>query len=363
SCKLTIKSYPGTAVILGSYVEKHSHPIGAENLKYIHVSEETRDWIAGELRNHVEPQHILKTLHGNIHSDGSILPEDYVPHRNDFITLREIRQIQKDIEAETVRLSREDGVSCIKWAEKLRESGDLLAFKALPVSWMIASNGQEETINYYLLLFRQNNPSTTPKYIMSDKDRGQMNAIQAKYPLSTLYLCWWHVLHAWQQHFSTSDWPEVWTLLRRWIRVTNAEEFENIWRTIRETAPPSMVQYLEDNWMNEVELWSAMYRRGRSIEAENVVPYYIQKHCRQAAGFDGPNLEQKRRSDMDSLGLQIPSTDITEVDESVRYLILSQSDQTRFYIINLTTFSCSCPSFTSISFCKHMAAIRHRFPE
>ncbi|KAF8170157.1 hypothetical protein BJ912DRAFT_997691 [Pholiota molesta] len=45
-----------------------------------------------------------------------------------------------------------------------------------------------------------------------------MNSIQLVYPKATLFLCWWHVLHAWQQHFVTSSFPELWDLLKKWIR-------------------------------------------------------------------------------------------------------------------------------------------------
>ena len=42
------------------------------------------------------------------------------PHHNDFIMLADIRRIEKAIEAETIRLERDDGKSVFLWAEKLR---------------------------------------------------------------------------------------------------------------------------------------------------------------------------------------------------------------------------------------------------
>ena len=50
--------------------------------------------------------------------------------RNDFIVLSDIRRIEKDIEAESVRLHSEDGKSVFRWAEKLRACNALLGFKS-----------------------------------------------------------------------------------------------------------------------------------------------------------------------------------------------------------------------------------------
>ena len=52
------------------------------------------------------------------------------PHRNDFITLADVRRIEKAIEAEAVRLERDDGKSVFLWAEKLRAADGLLGFKS-----------------------------------------------------------------------------------------------------------------------------------------------------------------------------------------------------------------------------------------
>lgn len=82
---------------------------------------------------------------------------------------------------------------------------------------MISSNAQQETLTFLLRSVRAASPGIAPKRIMSDKDRAQMNAIQLVYPDSQLLLCWWHVLHAWQKHFVTSQHPKLWALLKAWV--------------------------------------------------------------------------------------------------------------------------------------------------
>jgi hypothetical protein len=53
-----------------------------------------------------------------------------VADRTEFITLRDIRRIEKDIEAEDVRLHPDDGQSTLRWVEILRRKGQLLGFKS-----------------------------------------------------------------------------------------------------------------------------------------------------------------------------------------------------------------------------------------
>jgi len=74
-------------------------------------------------------------------------------------------------------------------------------YLGLPVAWMMASYRTEETIACFL---RKHNPFTISWPFMSDRDLAQINAIVLRYPESEVWLCWWHVLHALQQHFVTS---------------------------------------------------------------------------------------------------------------------------------------------------------------
>ena len=135
----------------------------------------------------------------------------------------------------------------------------------MPAAWMISSNAQEETIDYFLHSIRKQNPNVIPIRFMSDKDRGQMNAVRRRYPESLLLLCWWHVLHAWQQHFMTTHYPELWDLLKEWVCMTDRAEFDQCWIQIQKIAPASIVGYFQDNWIGDVKLWFAVYRQDRTI--------------------------------------------------------------------------------------------------
>lgn len=135
----------------------------------------------------------------------------------------------------------------------------------MPAGWMISSNGTENTIRFFLQAIHSQNLAIFPEFFMSDKDHAQMNAIRCVYPKSTVLLCWWHVLHAWQQHFVTTHFPDLWGLLKGWIRITDGEKFRECWVEIQRIAPPSFRQYIETYWLNDVKLWSAVYRKDRNI--------------------------------------------------------------------------------------------------
>ena len=52
------------------------------------------------------------------------------PTRNNFITLSDIRRIEKGIEAEKIRFNPDDGISVAQWAAKLHSADSLLGFKS-----------------------------------------------------------------------------------------------------------------------------------------------------------------------------------------------------------------------------------------
>ncbi|KAJ7150786.1 hypothetical protein C8R46DRAFT_1305589, partial [Mycena filopes] len=134
TCRLTVKTYPGTSVLLGLYLPDHSHPIGRENMVYTRISAETRAEIERLLREGMRPDLVLNKTRGLVHTeDGLLALGDQPARREEFINARDVHRIessQKKIEAETVRLNANDGLSTLEWVAKLRERDSLLGFKA-----------------------------------------------------------------------------------------------------------------------------------------------------------------------------------------------------------------------------------------
>ena len=132
---------------------------------------------------------------------------------------------------------------------------------------MLASSGTEETISYFIFLVHQRALHIIPIRVMSDRDFAQINACIRQFPTAMILLCWWHVLHSWQQHLSISRHPELWTLLKAWIRIEDPVAFEAASKKIQEIAPLDFLQYLREYWLplKYLAMWSAVYRKGRTV--------------------------------------------------------------------------------------------------
>jgi hypothetical protein len=130
---------------------------------------------------------------------------------------------------------------------------------------MISSNTKEVTINYYLAMFRQRNPKVIPKKIMSNFDWAQINSVHLWYTKSQVLLCWWHVLHAWQQHIIISHYKELWELLKKWIRLTEESEFNEYWAKIQSLAPQSFIDLIKSYWLPHWKMWSAVWQKDWTI--------------------------------------------------------------------------------------------------
>lgn len=134
---------------------------------------------------------------------------------------------------------------------------------------MVSSNTTEVTIDFFLLALQKQNPKVIPNKFMSDRDHRQMNAVRQQYFKSVLYFCWWHVLHAWQQHFVTTQFSKLWELLKKWVRVTDNDKFEAYWTKIRalppHLAPPSFLEYITTYWIPYKKMWSAVYQTDHTV--------------------------------------------------------------------------------------------------
>ncbi|KAF8951341.1 hypothetical protein BDZ97DRAFT_1684876, partial [Flammula alnicola] len=157
-----------------------------------------------------------------------------------------------------------------------------------------------------------------------------------RYSESWIFLCWWHVLHAWQQHFAISKNEVLWEKLKALVRIDNLAALDAAILEIRSLSSPSFLKYFTEYWLLErfVRMWSAVYRRDRELleisdtnmlaEAwhhvlkgkflegrrnrrldhllhvlvELVIPHFELKQRRQRTGFEGENLEVRKRQDI-----------------------------------------------------------------
>ncbi|KAJ7238362.1 hypothetical protein C8J57DRAFT_1528679 [Mycena rebaudengoi] len=255
-----------------------------------------------------------------------------VAARTEFIQLRDIRRIQKEIEAENIRLAPDDGLSTQRWVEILRTKGHLLGFKSkldpppgsglaldhgehllcidathnvtmyenlnlttllvrnkrghgIPISWMLSSSGTQQTIEYFLRLHRAQNPLTIPRNIMSD-----------------------------------FDWPQIHACSVMW---------SGVYRTAR-----NIYEACDTNMLIEAQI--PPYKRNRRLDhllhtlLNDVLPYYALKQRRQELGFEGPDLEVKKRKDIIKRSKVYVKDDIQQISDS-KYLVPSQSNPSKLY--------------------------------
>ena len=100
------------------------------------------------------------------------------------------------------------------------------------------------------------------------------------------------------------------------------------------------------------------------ILIDQAVPYFIQRHRRQENGFEGPDLEVKKRIEIEARAKSITLQHISQ-DAHVAeiFLVQSQSDPCVRYRVDLDAYDCECLAFPVICFCKHVCAVQNHFPE
>jgi hypothetical protein len=101
-----------------------------------------------------------------------------------------------------------------------------------------------------------------------------------------------------------------------------------------------------------------------------VIPYYLLKERRQKLGFEGENLENQKRAKAIDRGKAIKVDDIKQrISESVEdessivtWLVKSASRLDHWYEVDDLAYTCTCPDYPIISFCKHMYAVQTHYP-
>ncbi|KAF8070246.1 hypothetical protein FPV67DRAFT_1412821, partial [Lyophyllum atratum] len=84
---------------------------------------------------------------------------------------------------------------------------------------------------------------------------------------------------------------------------------------------------------------------------------------RQALGFEGDDLKNKERAEALRRAGLIPADHVDDSDMPEVYLVRSASQPDHFYTIDLDAYTCTCPWYSLIDFCKHIAAVQQHYPE
>ena len=74
-------------------------------------------------------------------------------------------------------------------------------------------------------------------------------------------------------------------------------------------------------------------------------------------------MEHKWREEIEACAKSILADAVEEEVEGTTFRVPLQTDSTCFYTVDLETYTCDCDGFPVISFCKHLCAVQHLFPE
>ncbi|KAJ7588438.1 hypothetical protein C8J56DRAFT_890227 [Mycena floridula] len=386
-CRLTIKSYPGTHKVLGHFIDKHSHQIGQDNLIYMNISHHIRE-------KGIKRQQVLKQIKGDTFSEANLTCLRSVgTERDQNITARDIRCIEKVIEEELIRFVPNDGHSVLEWSKKLRDEGCFVFLKG--TSDPVPQNCVVELKTFIFIVQTLYQLECWQRF-----GHGKFAGLDATH--NTTHYSDMSLFTL----ISHDKWGhELWDLLKRWIRVTNESEFQAMWEKIQSLgfAPPSMVEYLQKTWLPVRDMWSAIYHVNHSIDTENdtnmlveawhhllkskflegkrnrrldhliyilvieTIPYFIERHYRQGCGWAGLNRELERRQEIEERAKSIPKNAITLLSASEKdtavFRVNSLTKPNVWYEVDLESYECNCLSFTGIHFCKHLGAVQIHFPE
>ncbi|KAJ7331448.1 hypothetical protein DFH08DRAFT_651061, partial [Mycena albidolilacea] len=98
------------------------------------------------------------------------------------------------------------------------------------------------------------------------------------------------------------------------------------------------------------------------ILVEQVLLYYSLKQRRQDLGFEGPDVEVKKRQDIKRRSQVYVKDDIKQVKDT-KYLVPSQSSPSKLYEVDINTYTCNYLNFPLIAYCKHICAVQRLFDE
>jgi len=97
------------------------------------------------------------------------------------------------------------------------------------------------------------------------------------------------------------------------------------------------------------------------ILVNQAIPHFIHKHHWQEFGFEGADLEVKKWLEIEEPTKSIRPDQIKATEEANIYKVLSGSKPGVDYCVDLDMYDCSCLSFPTICFCKHICAVQKQF--
>ena len=131
-------------------------------------------------------------------------------------------------------------------------------------------------------------PAVWPEVIMTNHDQAQIDALKEVYPLSQVWLCIWHVLHAMRSHFLTTEFQSLWEWVKSLVKTEDLATFYNLWDDISTdpSVPQTFVQYVSTSWIPVSHMWSKVVQKNRPIHLEGDMNMLIEAYVYQLLRTD-----------------------------------------------------------------------------
>ncbi len=129
-CRLIIKQYPQTEIILGRYEDRHDHPLGDDNLRFIRLSGKIRNLVMDMVYTGIESKAIVESqLCHSFTELTAIVQLKRVREsckrtdRDYYITMRDINRYRRIVVDVEIRLDDNDAISLRLWVLRLQQDG------------------------------------------------------------------------------------------------------------------------------------------------------------------------------------------------------------------------------------------------
>ena len=83
-----------------------------------------------------------------------------------------------------------------------------------------------------------------------------------------------------RSHLATHEFPALWDKIKKWVTTDDLGVFLTLWDEISTdpSVPQSFINYLSENWIPVVFMWSRTARKGRSIYGEGDTNMLIESY-------------------------------------------------------------------------------------
>ena len=206
------------------------------------------------------------------------------------------------------------------------------------VATCITSSTSGAAVQAFLESIKENCPTVTPKYAMTDDDNAEWNAISAVFNDIIILLCQWHVRKSWSKNLTAngvhgSAFEELNGDLESLIGITKRADFElavNNFVSKHIVTQPKFIAYFQKHWLQSSQrknAWSSVLRfelRVSHLTTNNFVESF-----HKILKYDDRYFKGKKNARCDKL-IKVILQFISDQDDQIEYYRIFGTRLTNF---------------------------------